>query len=38
VYAFARTGAAPLLDAYRALLDHLGGVDAIVRSTAGPTS
>ncbi|MEX3099298.1 MULTISPECIES: DUF1152 domain-containing protein [unclassified Streptomyces] len=35
VYAFARTGAAPLLDAYRALLDHLGGIDAIVLVDGG---
>ncbi|KND33854.1 DUF1152 domain-containing protein [Streptomyces acidiscabies] len=35
VYAFARTGVAPLLDAYRALLDHLGGVDAIVLVDGG---
>ncbi|MEU1184450.1 DUF1152 domain-containing protein [Streptomyces sp. NPDC005820] len=35
VYAFPRTGAQPLLDAYRALLDHLGGVDAIVLVDGG---
>ncbi|MHC5906491.1 DUF1152 domain-containing protein [Streptomyces sp. S6] len=35
VYAFPRTGVAPLLDAYRALLDHLGGVDAVVLVDGG---
>jgi hypothetical protein len=35
VYAFARTGVAPLRDAYRALLDHLGGVDAVVLVDGG---
>ncbi|AZQ32418.1 DUF1152 domain-containing protein [Streptomyces cyaneochromogenes] len=35
VYAFARTGVRPLRAAYRALLDHLGGVDAIVLVDGG---
>ncbi|SME92101.1 DUF1152 domain-containing protein [Streptomyces sp. Amel2xC10] len=35
VYAFPRTGVKPLRDAYRALLDHLGGVDAIVLVDGG---
>lgn len=35
VYAFARTGVAPLRAAYRALLDHLGGVDAVVLVDGG---
>ncbi|MEU2284904.1 DUF1152 domain-containing protein [Streptomyces sp. NPDC013178] len=35
VYAFARTGVTPLRAAYRALLDHLGGVDAIVLVDGG---
>ncbi|MFC4501629.1 MULTISPECIES: DUF1152 domain-containing protein [Streptomyces] len=35
VYAFPRVGAGPLRDAYRALLDHLGGVDAIVLVDGG---
>ncbi|MFF9817451.1 DUF1152 domain-containing protein [Streptomyces sp. NPDC014006] len=35
VYAFPRTGVAPLRDAYRALLGHLGGVDAIVLVDGG---
>lgn len=35
VYAFARTGVQPLRDAYRALLEHLGGVDAIVLVDGG---
>ncbi|WP_055710761.1 DUF1152 domain-containing protein [Streptomyces torulosus] len=35
VYAFSRTGVAPLRDAYRALLDRLGGVDAIVLVDGG---
>ncbi|WP_406005239.1 DUF1152 domain-containing protein [Streptomyces sp. NBC_00637] len=35
VYAFPRTGVEPLRDAYRALLDHLGGVDAIVLVDGG---
>jgi hypothetical protein len=35
VYALSRTGVAPLRDAYRALMDHLGGVDAIVLVDGG---
>ncbi|KUN86139.1 DUF1152 domain-containing protein [Streptomyces griseoruber] len=35
VYAFPRTGVAPLRDAYRALVDHLGGVDAVVLVDGG---
>ncbi|MFH8798393.1 DUF1152 domain-containing protein [Streptomyces sp. NPDC017936] len=35
VYAFARTGVAPLRAAYRALLDHLGGVDAVLLVDGG---
>jgi hypothetical protein len=35
VYAFPRTGVKPLRDAYRALLDHLGGIDAIVLVDGG---
>ncbi|GKQ34940.1 hypothetical protein ALMP_14870 [Streptomyces sp. A012304] len=35
VYAFTRTGVAPLRDAYRALLDRLGGVDAVVLVDGG---
>jgi hypothetical protein len=35
VFAFARTGVAPLRAAYRALLDHLGGVDAVVLVDGG---
>ena len=35
VYAFPRTGVQPLRDAYRALLGHLGGVDAIVLVDGG---
>lgn len=35
VYAFPRTGVQPLRDAYRALLEHLGGVDAIVLVDGG---
>ena len=35
VYAFPQTGVRPLRAAYRALLDHLGGVDAIVLVDGG---
>jgi hypothetical protein len=35
VYAFARTGVQPLRAAYRALVEHLGGVDAIVLVDGG---
>ncbi|MFF3846661.1 DUF1152 domain-containing protein [Streptomyces sp. NPDC002328] len=35
VYAFGRTGVTPLRTAYRALLDHLGGVDAVVLVDGG---
>ncbi|MGV9273152.1 DUF1152 domain-containing protein [Streptomyces griseosporeus] len=35
VYAFPRTGVAPLRDAYRALVGHLGGVDAVVLVDGG---
>jgi hypothetical protein len=35
VYAFPLTGVRPLRDAYRALLEHLGGVDAIVLVDGG---
>jgi hypothetical protein len=35
VYAFPRTGVIPLRAAYRALLDHLGGVDAVVLVDGG---
>lgn len=35
VYAFARTGVGPLGAAYRALLAHLGGVDAVVLVDGG---
>ncbi|MFE0514564.1 DUF1152 domain-containing protein [Streptomyces sp. NPDC058964] len=35
VYAFPRTGVGPLRDAFRALLAHLGGVDAIVLVDGG---
>lgn len=35
VYAFAGTGVGPLRDAYRALLAHLGGVDAVVLVDGG---
>lgn len=35
VYAFARTGVGPLRAAYRALLAHLGGVDAVVLVDGG---
>ncbi|MFI7498201.1 DUF1152 domain-containing protein [Streptomyces sp. NPDC049687] len=35
VYAFPRTGVAPLRDAYRALVRHLGGVDALVLVDGG---
>lgn len=35
VYAFSRTGVTPLRAAYRALLQHLGGVDAIVLVDGG---
>ncbi|WP_149824434.1 DUF1152 domain-containing protein [Streptomyces tailanensis] len=35
VYALSRTGVAPLRDAYRALLHHLGGIDAIVLVDGG---
>ncbi|MFH8773152.1 DUF1152 domain-containing protein [Streptomyces sp. NPDC017958] len=35
VYAFPRTGVEPLRAAYRALLDHLGGVDAVVLVDGG---
>ncbi|NUS13476.1 MAG: DUF1152 domain-containing protein [Streptomyces sp.] len=35
VYAFTRTGVQPLRDAYRSLLGHLGGVDAIVLVDGG---
>jgi hypothetical protein len=35
VYAFSRAGVQPLRAAYRALLDHLGGVDAIVLVDGG---
>lgn len=35
VYAFNRTGVEPLRAAYRALLDHLGGVDAVVLVDGG---
>lgn len=35
VYALSRTGVAPLRDAYRALIGHLGGVDAIVLVDGG---
>ncbi|MER6564052.1 DUF1152 domain-containing protein, partial [Streptomyces sp. NPDC001027] len=35
VYAFPRTGVRPLRAAYRALLDHLGGVDAVVLVDGG---
>ncbi|MFF8726851.1 DUF1152 domain-containing protein [Streptomyces sp. NPDC015171] len=35
VYAFPRTGVDPLRTAYRALLEHLGGVDAIVLVDGG---
>ena len=35
VYAFNRTGVGPLRAAYRALIDHLGGVDAIVLVDGG---
>ncbi|ANP51285.1 hypothetical protein J2Z21_002961 [Streptomyces griseochromogenes] len=35
VYAFPRTGVDPLRAAYRALLDHLGGVDAVVLVDGG---
>ncbi|MGW0706138.1 DUF1152 domain-containing protein [Streptomyces sp. NPDC002643] len=35
VYAFPRTGVAPLRDAYRALIEHVGGVDAIVLVDGG---
>ncbi|MDT0469843.1 DUF1152 domain-containing protein [Streptomyces gibsoniae] len=35
VYAFPRTGVQPLRAAYRALLEHLGGVDAVVLVDGG---
>ncbi|MFF7969939.1 DUF1152 domain-containing protein [Streptomyces sp. NPDC007905] len=35
VYAFPRTGVAPLRAAYRALVGHLGGVDAVVLVDGG---
>ncbi len=35
VYALSRTGVTPLRAAYRALLDHLGGVDAVVLVDGG---
>ncbi|MFB9733653.1 DUF1152 domain-containing protein [Streptomyces thermocoprophilus] len=35
VHAFPRTGAAPLRAAYRALVDHLGGVEAVVLVDGG---
>ncbi|MFI9252820.1 DUF1152 domain-containing protein [Streptomyces sp. NPDC053069] len=35
VYAFPRTGVRPLRAAYRALLEHLGGVDAVVLVDGG---
>ncbi|KND42517.1 MULTISPECIES: DUF1152 domain-containing protein [Streptomyces] len=35
VYALSRTGVAPLRAAYRALVDHLGGVDAVVLVDGG---
>ena len=35
VFAFNRTGVRPLRAAYRALLDHLGGVDAVVLVDGG---
>ncbi|MGW2700366.1 DUF1152 domain-containing protein [Streptomyces sp. NPDC001340] len=35
VYAFPRTGVEPLRAAYRRLLDHLGGVDAVVLVDGG---
>jgi hypothetical protein len=35
VYAFSRTGVQPLRAAYRALLEHLGGVDAVVLVDGG---
>ncbi|MFF7211034.1 DUF1152 domain-containing protein [Streptomyces sp. NPDC008238] len=35
VYALSRAGVAPLRDAYRALIAHLGGVDAIVLVDGG---
>jgi hypothetical protein len=35
VYAFPRTGVRPLRDAYRTLLDRLGGVDAVVLVDGG---
>lgn len=35
VYALSRTGVQPLRAAYRALLDHLGGVDAVVLVDGG---
>ncbi|MEU5538689.1 DUF1152 domain-containing protein [Streptomyces sp. NPDC020362] len=35
VYAFPRTGVGPLRAAYRALLEHLGGVDAVVLVDGG---
>ncbi len=35
VYAFPLTGVQPLRTAYRALLDHLGGVDAVVLVDGG---
>ncbi|MET8982448.1 DUF1152 domain-containing protein [Streptomyces sp. NPDC004539] len=35
VYAFPRTGVAPLRDAYRALVGHLGGIDAVVLVDGG---
>lgn len=34
VYAFARAGVAPLRDAYRGLIEHLGGVDAVADAQA----
>ncbi|KFF98600.1 hypothetical protein IQ62_23905 [Streptomyces scabiei] len=35
VYALSRTGVAPLRAAYRALIEHLGGVDAVVLVDGG---
>lgn len=35
VYAFSRTGVRPLRAAYRALIEHLGGVDAVVLVDGG---
>ncbi|WP_329223263.1 DUF1152 domain-containing protein [Streptomyces sp. NBC_01485] len=35
VYAFPQTGVKPLRDAYRSLLEHLGGIDAVVLVDGG---